>query len=452
MARFREARSQSAMEYLMTYGWAILIIAVVLGALYSLGIFNGANFLGGTCVAAPGYLCSNPLLATDGTLSFTYGYQGPNVTVVGFACTNTTTVPASFALSGSSNLEPGQEESVSASCSLPSGSAIGTPLSGYLWVEYDQAGQSDLIARFATISTSVRIGSSPKTLVLASGQGSPWAINVSGGNAYWTDYSSGNVMTCSVSDCSGTMVTLAQNQNNPDGIAVSNGEVYWADYNGAAIMACQASNCAGTLVTLASNQYYPNYLTVSSGEIYWTDGSAGDVMKCAVSDCPATINTIATSSYPEGIVLYGSNVYWDEDGSPYRVFECSSSSCGSPSLVAFLPAGGKYMTVSNGNLYLASGTSNGDLFECSASNCGNNPNTIITGQNNPTYIAVLGGDIYWTDTVNPGSGVMKCDASNCASTVTTISNGQGYPFGITAYGSDIYWTNPGDGNVIEYVP
>ena len=35
-------RLQSAMEYLMTYGWAILIIAVVLGAIYSLGLFNGA--------------------------------------------------------------------------------------------------------------------------------------------------------------------------------------------------------------------------------------------------------------------------------------------------------------------------------------------------------------------------------------------------------------------------
>ncbi len=32
------------MEYLMTYGWAILIIAVVLGALFQLGIFNASNF------------------------------------------------------------------------------------------------------------------------------------------------------------------------------------------------------------------------------------------------------------------------------------------------------------------------------------------------------------------------------------------------------------------------
>ncbi len=32
------------MEYLMTYGWAILIIAVVLGALFQLGVFNAGTF------------------------------------------------------------------------------------------------------------------------------------------------------------------------------------------------------------------------------------------------------------------------------------------------------------------------------------------------------------------------------------------------------------------------
>ncbi len=37
-------RLQSAMEYLMTYGWAILVIAVVLGVLYSLGVFSPSNF------------------------------------------------------------------------------------------------------------------------------------------------------------------------------------------------------------------------------------------------------------------------------------------------------------------------------------------------------------------------------------------------------------------------
>jgi len=35
---------QSAMEYLMTYGWAILILAIVLGALFQLGVFNASSY------------------------------------------------------------------------------------------------------------------------------------------------------------------------------------------------------------------------------------------------------------------------------------------------------------------------------------------------------------------------------------------------------------------------
>jgi hypothetical protein len=34
-------KAQSAMEYLMTYGWAILVVAVALAALYQLGVFSG---------------------------------------------------------------------------------------------------------------------------------------------------------------------------------------------------------------------------------------------------------------------------------------------------------------------------------------------------------------------------------------------------------------------------
>ena len=39
-------KGQSAMEYLMTYGWSILIIAIVLVSLFELGIF-GNNSLSG---------------------------------------------------------------------------------------------------------------------------------------------------------------------------------------------------------------------------------------------------------------------------------------------------------------------------------------------------------------------------------------------------------------------
>lgn len=35
---------QAAMEYLMTYGWLILIVAIVIVALLPLGLFNSSNF------------------------------------------------------------------------------------------------------------------------------------------------------------------------------------------------------------------------------------------------------------------------------------------------------------------------------------------------------------------------------------------------------------------------
>jgi hypothetical protein len=41
-------RAQSALEYMMTYGWAILIIVIVAAVLYSLGIFNPSANSGAT--------------------------------------------------------------------------------------------------------------------------------------------------------------------------------------------------------------------------------------------------------------------------------------------------------------------------------------------------------------------------------------------------------------------
>jgi hypothetical protein len=57
MMNKRQIKAQSAMEYLMTYGWAILIIAVVLAALFSLGVFNATAALGTACIADTGYYC-----------------------------------------------------------------------------------------------------------------------------------------------------------------------------------------------------------------------------------------------------------------------------------------------------------------------------------------------------------------------------------------------------------
>ncbi len=69
------SKLQSAMEYLMTYGWAILIIAIVLGVLYYLGVFSPQVING--CVAQPDYLCQQ--LVFNANVANLYG--DPSVSV-----------------------------------------------------------------------------------------------------------------------------------------------------------------------------------------------------------------------------------------------------------------------------------------------------------------------------------------------------------------------------------
>jgi len=42
-----DKKGQSALEYLMTYGWALVVIVIVIAALFAFGIFNPPT--GGTC-------------------------------------------------------------------------------------------------------------------------------------------------------------------------------------------------------------------------------------------------------------------------------------------------------------------------------------------------------------------------------------------------------------------
>ncbi|MBW2974548.1 hypothetical protein KY366_02420 [Candidatus Woesearchaeota archaeon] len=47
-------KGQAAMEFLMTYGWAILVVLVAIGALAYFGVFSQDKFLGEKCVISIG--------------------------------------------------------------------------------------------------------------------------------------------------------------------------------------------------------------------------------------------------------------------------------------------------------------------------------------------------------------------------------------------------------------
>ncbi|MEM0201231.1 MAG: hypothetical protein QXD23_02395 [Candidatus Micrarchaeaceae archaeon] len=58
-------RLQSAMEYLMTYGWSILIISITLVILFVLGVFNNIGGGSNACIANSGFLCTNITLGSN---------------------------------------------------------------------------------------------------------------------------------------------------------------------------------------------------------------------------------------------------------------------------------------------------------------------------------------------------------------------------------------------------
>ena len=92
-----QRKAQSALEYLITYGWAILIIVIVGAALFALGVFNPG---GNTALQIRGltnFQIDDALLDSDGNLTLILGVKTGKTTkvtdvdyaAVGLDCNNT---------------------------------------------------------------------------------------------------------------------------------------------------------------------------------------------------------------------------------------------------------------------------------------------------------------------------------------------------------------------------
>ena len=87
-------KAQSAMEYLMTYGWAILVILIALGAMFYLGVFDPST--PNNCQIQAPFNCLDVLLVEEdpGTLTLSVGVSSASsptvisITVNGDACTS----------------------------------------------------------------------------------------------------------------------------------------------------------------------------------------------------------------------------------------------------------------------------------------------------------------------------------------------------------------------------
>lgn len=104
-----EKRGQAAMEFLMTYGWAILAAVIAIGVLVYFGVFSPSRFVPETCVLAAPLGCADDSIVSAGTAAdnvnlYLENGAGEQITVSEIDITNcatlsglTTDVPAGSA-------------------------------------------------------------------------------------------------------------------------------------------------------------------------------------------------------------------------------------------------------------------------------------------------------------------------------------------------------------------
>ena len=93
-------KSQAAMEFLMTYGWAILVVLAAIGALAYFGVLSPEKFLPEKCILEPGLACiAHKVEPTKTTLVITNS-KGTTITVTSITVGGCTTAFTKEMLSG----------------------------------------------------------------------------------------------------------------------------------------------------------------------------------------------------------------------------------------------------------------------------------------------------------------------------------------------------------------
>jgi len=133
-------KGQAAMEFLMTYGWAILVVLVAIGALAYFGVLSPGKLLPDSCIIGNGIGCSEHMVSNaDGNVKLVL-QNGKGVDLTG--------VKVSLAGSGLTCTETAAQDVTdgqSGTFTVPCTAGIGSVSSGFkadVTVKYTEAGST----------------------------------------------------------------------------------------------------------------------------------------------------------------------------------------------------------------------------------------------------------------------------------------------------------------------
>ncbi|MBW2977942.1 hypothetical protein KY331_03795 [Candidatus Woesearchaeota archaeon] len=126
-------KAQAAMEFIMTYGWAILVVLVAIGALAYFGVLSPAKFLPERCQLQAGLYCKSFKVTTSGTELIIQNTLGKDITV---QTINITGESGCVNSSMNTNITNGAEATFNVGCTL----ASGYKLNSDVVITYDEVG------------------------------------------------------------------------------------------------------------------------------------------------------------------------------------------------------------------------------------------------------------------------------------------------------------------------
>jgi len=140
-------KGQAAMEFLMTYGWAILVVLVAIGALAYFGVLNPDKILPNQCRLAQGLYCKSHKADATGVTMLVTNSLGKDITITSIDLPDAGCTATGLSLGIANDVDA----TLTVSCNLTTGAKVKSDV----LIIYDEVGGLTGMSNAGTFVSSV---------------------------------------------------------------------------------------------------------------------------------------------------------------------------------------------------------------------------------------------------------------------------------------------------------